>query len=274
MGDSLTSYAGDFSSTADRPRLLAFLNAGAAGSYGTIVEPCNYTQKFPDPLDYFYQDRGFCLAEAYYQSLLNPYQGLLVGEPLSAPFAQPGHCGLEFADQRRRAQRPGRPEASPSPPQRPTCRSAKWTSFLDGSFVQTMTNLPPAAGNVAVGHAQWLRRQLHRAHQCHGGVRGRRPGRRLERDRPTRPACRPTPAGDRLELQSLDVANPGSNVTLSASTAIGTAAQLTTWLTSARPTFLDTAATGYVRACSRATRRPWAIGSSWTFSRPTALTSS
>ena len=37
--------------------------------------------------------------------------------------------------------------------------------------------------------------------------------------------------GDRLELQSLDVTVPGSNVTLSASAALGSAAQLTTLLT-------------------------------------------
>jgi len=69
---------------------LAFLNAGAAGSYGTVAEPCNYPQKFPDPMVYFYQDRGFSLAEACYQSVLNPYVGILVGEPLSAPFARRG----------------------------------------------------------------------------------------------------------------------------------------------------------------------------------------
>jgi len=34
---------------------------------------------------YFYQNRGFCFAEAYYQSLANPYEGVIVGEPLSAP---------------------------------------------------------------------------------------------------------------------------------------------------------------------------------------------
>ena len=66
------------------------MEAGASGSYGTVVEPCNYTQKFPDPVDYFYQARGFSLAEAYYQSVLNPFEGLFVGEPLAAPFAQPG----------------------------------------------------------------------------------------------------------------------------------------------------------------------------------------
>jgi hypothetical protein len=69
--------------------LLVFLNAGASGSYGTVVEPCNYIQKFPSPQDYFYQARGFSLAECYYMSLANPYQGLIVGEPLAAPFARP-----------------------------------------------------------------------------------------------------------------------------------------------------------------------------------------
>ncbi len=36
-------------------------------------------RKFPDPVDYFYQARGFTLAEAYYQSLLNPFEGLFLG---------------------------------------------------------------------------------------------------------------------------------------------------------------------------------------------------
>lgn len=53
MGDSLTSYAGIiFGNSAGQTTLLAFLEAGAAGSYGTITEPCNYTQKFPDPRNY------------------------------------------------------------------------------------------------------------------------------------------------------------------------------------------------------------------------------
>src|SRR6185295_12397327 len=73
----------------DHTTLLKFLYAGAAGSYGTVVEPCNYLEKFPSPQNYFYQARGFSLAECYYQSLTNPYQGLIVGEPLAAPFAQP-----------------------------------------------------------------------------------------------------------------------------------------------------------------------------------------
>ena len=53
------------------------------------------------------------------------------------------------------------------------------------------------------------------------------------------------PVGDRIELQSLALSVPGSNVTVSASSAIGSASNLTTRLTAARPVFLDTVATGY-----------------------------
>ena len=53
------------------------------------------------------------------------------------------------------------------------------------------------------------------------------------------------PVGDRIELQSLAMNVPGSNVTVSTSAAIGSASNLTTRLTAARPKFLDTIATGY-----------------------------
>ena len=90
MADSLTSYGGFIFDPTIETIALVFLEAGATGSYGTVTEPCAYIEKFPSPMDYFYQMRGFSLAEAYYQSVLNPYQGLMLGEPLSAPFARPG----------------------------------------------------------------------------------------------------------------------------------------------------------------------------------------
>src|SRR5262249_11793370 len=89
IADSLTSYGGILYESIDQTILLLFLNAGATGSYGTVVEPCNYLEKFPSPQTYFYQSRGFSLAESYYQGLTNPFQGILVGEPLAAPFARP-----------------------------------------------------------------------------------------------------------------------------------------------------------------------------------------
>jgi uncharacterized protein (TIGR03790 family) len=74
MGDSLTSYGGFLFDNAWQTTLLAFLEAGASGSYGTVVEPCNYLQKFPDPIAYFYQQRGFCL-------LPSPFTGQATGVP-------------------------------------------------------------------------------------------------------------------------------------------------------------------------------------------------
>src|ERR1017187_10391585 len=88
MADSLTSFGGVIFGPNSQTSLLAFISAGAAGSYGTVTEPSNNPQKFPDPQDYFYQSRGFTLAECYYLGVFAPYEGLIVGEPLAAPFAQ------------------------------------------------------------------------------------------------------------------------------------------------------------------------------------------
>src|SRR5205823_5240399 len=64
MADNLTSYGGLlFTDNSSQLNLLSFLKAGAAGSYGTVDEPYAYLEKFPSPLNYFYQGRGFSLAE-------------------------------------------------------------------------------------------------------------------------------------------------------------------------------------------------------------------
>ena len=66
---------------------LRWLEAGATGSFGTVVEPCNLPQKFPNPAivagRYL---RGETLIESYWKSVAMPGQGIFVGEPLSAPF--------------------------------------------------------------------------------------------------------------------------------------------------------------------------------------------
>ena len=59
LGDSLTSYGGYILENSGQTPALAFLEAGASGSYGTVVEPCNYTQKFPDPRGLFLSDARF-----------------------------------------------------------------------------------------------------------------------------------------------------------------------------------------------------------------------
>ena len=67
---------------------LAWLQAGATGSYGTVVEPCNFPAKFPVPgvvMAHYLQ--GETLIEAYWKSVQMPGQGIFIGEPLARPFA-------------------------------------------------------------------------------------------------------------------------------------------------------------------------------------------
>ena len=89
LADNLTSKGGYIFEPNDHFNILKFLTLGVAGCYGTVIEPCAYLGKFPSPQNYLYQARGFSMAECYYQSVTNPYQGLLLGEPLAAPFALP-----------------------------------------------------------------------------------------------------------------------------------------------------------------------------------------
>jgi hypothetical protein len=66
---------------------LRWLEAGATASYGTVVEPCNYTTKFPNTtvlLSHYY--RGEPIIEAYWKSVSMPGEGLFVGEPLARPW--------------------------------------------------------------------------------------------------------------------------------------------------------------------------------------------
>jgi uncharacterized protein (TIGR03790 family) len=66
---------------------LRWLEAGATGSYGTVVEPCNFPQKFADPAIVIGRYvTGATLIEAYWKSVAWPGQGVFVGEPLAAPF--------------------------------------------------------------------------------------------------------------------------------------------------------------------------------------------
>ncbi len=89
VADHLTSSGGQLP-TSPQMNVLAWLRAGATGSYGAVVEPCNLLEKFPHPgaLMYYYLN-GATLIEAYWKSVAMPGEGIFVGEPLAAPFA--GH---------------------------------------------------------------------------------------------------------------------------------------------------------------------------------------
>jgi uncharacterized protein (TIGR03790 family) len=144
MADSLTSFGGVIFGPNSQTSLLAFIAAGATASYGTVDEPQSDTQKFPNSQDYFFQARGFSLAESYYQSLNTPYLGLIVGEPLATPFAQSGK--VKWLNLASNAVLSGTITISNGAfANRPL---QKMDLFVDGKFFQTVTNLSPRPGNV------------------------------------------------------------------------------------------------------------------------------
>ncbi|HMP81520.1 MAG TPA: TIGR03790 family protein [Verrucomicrobiota bacterium] len=244
LADSLTSFAGRIFENSGQTPLLTLLEAGAAGSYGTVMEPCAFYEKFPMPTDYFYQSRGFSLAECYYMSVTNPYQGLIVGEPLSATFAQ--SCAGDWINLPQSAQLSGTTNLSLQFVADDTLRAVQRVDlFVDGQFYQTLTNIAPADGNslhVTINGfptnytvppdatlqsvASNLSSRLNAS--------GYRDATRVQS----------LTHGDRLELRSTNIAVSGTQVSISTSNDIGSATLLTTHLHTGRTNFLDTIAFG------------------------------
>jgi len=87
IADSLTSFGGYLPGGNGQMSITSWLNAGVTASYGTVAEPCNFTEKFSQAsvlIDQYY--RGATLIEAYWKAVQMPGQGLFVGEPLAQPF--------------------------------------------------------------------------------------------------------------------------------------------------------------------------------------------
>lgn len=243
MADSLTSYAGMLFETSGQTNLLAFTRAGAAGSYGTVVEPCNYLEKFPDPLTYFYQGRGFSLAECYYQSLVSPYMGLVVAEPLAAPFAQPG-LGA-WVSPPPSAVLSGTANLSGTFDAASASRPLQQVDlFIDGTFASTGVNVPPAAGNVLTvtldGHT--VNYTVPPDASLASVTSGLTDQINLDSGLTQVQAVS---HGDRIELQSTDLPARGADVSVAASQAVGSASALTTFVRASRPDFLDSQALGW-----------------------------
>lgn len=86
LADHLTSTGGELLGSGQMSS-LRWLDAGATASYGTVSEPCNHWQKFPHPqvlLRHYLA--GETAIEAYWKSVAWPSQGLVIGEPLAAPY--------------------------------------------------------------------------------------------------------------------------------------------------------------------------------------------
>lgn len=86
IADHLTSTGGQLTGGSQMSS-VKWLEAGATGSYGTVVEPCNRLQKFPFPaVAIGHYAGGATLLEAYWKSVAWPGEGVFIGEPLARPF--------------------------------------------------------------------------------------------------------------------------------------------------------------------------------------------
>ncbi len=244
MADNLTSFGGQIFENSSQTPILSFLAAGATGSYGTVTEPCNYPQKFPDPQNYFYQARGFSLAECYYQSITNPYQGLVMGEPLAAPFAQPATGGWSGLSSN--AVLSGATNLSlhftASDAQHPV---QQVDLFVDGMLSQTLTNIAPGEGNkLSVTLNGFTTNYTVPAAASISSVASNLTIILNDASFSNATQVAAIAHGDRIEMQSLDIAKTGSQVPISVSAAVGNGSTLTTFVGSSAASFLDTIAFG------------------------------
>ena len=265
MADSLTSYGGGIFGYNEQTSLLAFIHAGASGGYGTVSEPSPVLEKFPNPQNYFYQARGFGLAECYYQSLDSPYQGLVVGEPLAAPFARSGSglwTGINPGEILN-----GTPQLTVQFTAADASRPLQQVDlFVDGRFFKTITNVAPAAGNqIALKVNGQSIQYTVPANATLSSIAG---GLASALNAPAVSNLTQTIAtafGDRVQVRYVGTNRPLSpfNLSISAtpsgnsntndgppfSTSAGSAPATTTFLKPARVNFLDSNAHG-LRACS------------------------
>jgi uncharacterized protein (TIGR03790 family) len=144
MADHLTSYGGQIPESGQMS-ILRWLEAGATGSSGTVVEPCNYTSKFSQVsvavAKYF---AGATLLEAYWKSVAWPGESLFIGEPLARPYGTRATFANGTLTIRTTSLLPSKVYRVESA----TVESGPWTTVLDDLKVTT-----PALKTIAVPFA-------------------------------------------------------------------------------------------------------------------------
>ena len=95
MAESLTSTSGAFN-TRSQTKITELLREGASITCGAVTEPYTILSKFPQPMTYAYYATGATAAEAIYLGLGNPYQQIIIGDPLVQPYAKPPRHRITF----------------------------------------------------------------------------------------------------------------------------------------------------------------------------------
>lgn len=145
IADHLTSAGGELFGGSQMSS-LRWLEAGATGSYGTVVEPCNFAAKFPAPAIVMTRYlQGETLIEAYWKSVLMPGQGLFIGEPLARPYAGVNHQLIEGGVVlSARLLAPGHYDVQAAPSMMGPYRSVGRLPIAMGTREVRLGNIPPA----------------------------------------------------------------------------------------------------------------------------------
>jgi len=146
LGHHMTSFGGIlFNTPANQMSILRWLRAGCAGAYGTVVEPCNFTNKFPSARVHYWYARGFPMGESFYQSVENPYMGLVAGDPMCQPYAVSPIAGVTGVTTNELLSGIVSLTASGQAASADQ-RVGRLDLFLDDVFVTTLTNVSAEAG--------------------------------------------------------------------------------------------------------------------------------
>lgn len=244
LAEHLTSFAGrlfDWPAGDYQTRILRWLEAGAAGAYGTIIEPYALINKFPDPRIHYWYGRGFSLGESYFMAIHNPYQGVLVGDALCSPYAVRPFVSVSGVQTNQVVTNHVRITV--------TGAAASVTRpvdqidlFLDGTYLATITNVAPRASNVVVAAIN--------STNCTYVVL---PGLSLygvatgfaASINASNLGVTATAYGDRIEIKQNALGVAGASLTCIPATLKGSAGELTVWATAPYTNFLETARYAY-----------------------------
>ncbi len=117
--------------------------------------------------------------------------------------------------------------------------------FLDGQWLQTLTNIPPAAGNELYATINgWIR---YYTVPTNATIKSVAAGLADTLDQPDYMVLSEALAvghGDRISLQFTDINTPGAQIPVTVGSSIGLAPALTTFVATGATNFLDTVANG------------------------------
>jgi hypothetical protein len=118
--------------------------------------------------------------------------------------------------------------------------------FLDGTWLKTLTNLPPAAGNqLYVTINSCTTNYLVPSNATIASVASGLAGVLNQSAYVLQSKAQAVAYGDRIDLQFTDINPPGAQIPVSVSTTIGSASGLTTVVAASLTNFIDTVAYGF-----------------------------